>query len=65
MSDLNEQQKQAVTTLDGPLLVLSGAGTGKTRLLASKIVHILYNFFIAYLILVKFIIINNVIKLFV
>ena len=43
MSDLNEQQKEAVTTLDGPLLVLSGAGTGKTRLLASKIVHILYN----------------------
>jgi DNA helicase-2/ATP-dependent DNA helicase PcrA len=42
MSDLNEQQKQAVTTLDGPLLVLSGAGTGKTRVLTSRVAHILY-----------------------
>ena len=42
MSDLNEQQKEAVTTLDGPLLVLSGAGTGKTRVLTSRVAHILY-----------------------
>ncbi|MBR5354904.1 MAG: UvrD-helicase domain-containing protein [Alphaproteobacteria bacterium] len=43
MSDLNEQQKVAVTTLDGPLLVLSGAGTGKTKVLTSRVAHILYS----------------------
>ena len=43
MKDLNAEQKLAVTTVDGPILVLSGAGTGKTRVLISRIVHILYN----------------------
>ena len=43
MSDLNNEQKTAVTTVDGPILVLSGAGTGKTRVLTSRIVHILSN----------------------
>ena len=45
MNDLNSEQKLAVTTVDGPLLVLSGAGTGKTRVLTSRIAHILSNGF--------------------
>ena len=41
LNNLNEKQKEAVSTIDGPLLIVAGAGSGKTRVLTSRIAHII------------------------
>ena len=41
LSNLNENQREAVECLDGPLLIVAGAGSGKTKVLTSRIAHII------------------------
>lgn len=42
LSTLNTEQKKAVTQIEGPLMILAGAGTGKTRVITYRIAHMIY-----------------------
>ena len=41
LKNLNNAQKEAVTHLDGPLLIVAGAGSGKTKVLTTRIANII------------------------
>ena len=41
LNNLNNAQKEAVLHLNGPLLIVAGAGSGKTKVLTSRIAHII------------------------
>ena len=43
LKDLNKEQKEAVISMEGPLLVLSGAGTGKTRVLTTRLANLIFS----------------------
>src|SRR4051812_46482639 len=43
LSDLNDRQREAVLHLEGPLMIVAGAGSGKTKVLTTRIAHLMAN----------------------
>src|SRR6266550_4067618 len=43
LKDLNEPQREAVIHIDGPMIIVAGAGSGKTKVLTTRIAHLLAN----------------------
>ena len=43
LSGLNEPQREAVTHINGPLMIVAGAGSGKTKVLTTRIAHLMAN----------------------
>ena len=41
LNNLNKNQKEAIIDLDGPCLIVAGAGSGKTRVLTTRVAHII------------------------
>src|SRR5690349_5102663 len=41
LSGLNERQREAVLHVDGPLMIVAGAGSGKTKVLTTRIIHLM------------------------
>src|ERR1017187_4125272 len=41
LDGLNEQQKEAVLHMDGPIMIVAGAGSGKTKVLTTRIAHLM------------------------
>ncbi|HPH38556.1 MAG TPA: UvrD-helicase domain-containing protein, partial [Sediminibacterium sp.] len=41
LDELNEPQREAVTHINGPLMIIAGAGSGKTKVLTTRIAHLM------------------------